>query len=218
MVRVKICCIRSQQDADLAKRYGADAIGFVSWMPSGGGQISDREIHQLAAANPEIDRFLLTCRTDPDEIRRQVLEAGTDTVQLVDNVEPRSLERLRVAIPDVSLVQVVHVTGPEAVARAREVEPYVDSILLDSGSPDGPARTFGGTGNAHDWRISAQIVEQVDRPVFLAGGLGPDNVAEAIAAARPDGVDVCSRLRRNGHLDESLLARFFEAVAGAQPV
>jgi len=216
MVRVKICCIRSQREADLAKRYGADALGFVSSMPAGGRSIPDRRIQELASANTDVRRFLLTCSTKPDEIRRQVLAAGTDTVQLVDSVPLDDLERVRSELLGVSLVQVVHVTGAEAAARAREVEPYVDAILLDSGTPNGPARTLGGTGATHDWTISAEIVTAVDRPVFLAGGLGPDNVAAAIEQVRPHGVDVCSRLRPEGELDEGLLARFFDAVRSAR--
>jgi phosphoribosylanthranilate isomerase len=218
MVRVKICCIRSQREADLAKRYGAHALGLVSSMPSGEHAISDQQIRELAGANADVKRFLLTCRTKPDEIRRQALDAETDTLQLVDYIDLADLERLRIDLPGVSLVQVVHVTGPSAISQARDVEPYVDAILLDSGTPDGPARTLGGTGNTHDWAISAQIVSHVDCPVFLAGGLGPGNVAEAIDRVRPYGVDVCSRLRPHGHLDEDLLAQFFDAVGDAPAV
>lgn len=211
-IRVKICCITTQQEAELARRYGAHAIGLVSWMPSGVGPISDQEIKELAAENSDLRRFLLTCKQDPGEIRSQVLAAGTDTVQLVDQMTTGDLERLRLELPGVSLVQVVHVNGPASIDEAKGVEPYVDEILLDSGTPDGPTRTLGGTGNVHDWEVSAEIVRQVACPVYLAGGLGPDNVAEAIERVRPYGVDICSRLRPQGRLDEDLLARFFSAV------
>jgi phosphoribosylanthranilate isomerase len=184
-------------------------------MPTGERSISDARIREIAAAHPDVKRFLLTCRTDPDSIRSQTLEAGTDTVQLVDRMELRDLATLREGLPGISLVQVVHVTGPAAVAEARRVEPYVDAVLLDSGTPDGPVRTLGGTGNAHDWGVSAQIVRDLECPVFLAGGLGPDNVAKAIQRVRPYGVDVCSRLRPKGRLDEALLAQFSTAVARA---
>ncbi len=215
MVRVKICCITSQEEAEAARRHGADALGLVSWMPSGVGPISDREIRDLAAANPGISRFLLTCKTDPLEIRSQVLEAGTDTVQLVDAMTVDRLSRLRRELPGVSIVQVVHVKGPSAIEQAREVEGHVDYLLLDSGNPDAATRTLGGTGRVHDWETSRQIVEAVSCPVFLAGGLGPDNVSEAIARVRPYGVDVCSRLRPEGQLDEGLLATFMGAVRSA---
>ena len=143
-VLVKICCIRSQEEAEIAQRQGADAIGLISWMPSGDRFLSDREIHELAAANPNVERFLLTCKTDPDEIRHQVLDAGTDTVQLVERMAIADLEGLRSGLPGISLVQVVHVTGPAALQQALDVERYVDFILLDSGNPEGPP-----TGTSH---------------------------------------------------------------------
>jgi phosphoribosylanthranilate isomerase len=214
VVRVKICCIASREEAELAKRHGAHALGLVSRMPSG-RWISDDCIREIAAAHPDVSRFLLTCRTDPESIRRQALAAGTDTIQLVDRVELRDLAALRESLPGISLVQVVHVTGPAAIAEARRVEPYVDAVLLDSGRPDDPVRSFGGTGRAHDWDVSAQIVRELACPVFLAGGLGPDNVGAAVGRVQPYGVDACSRLRPNGPLDENVLARFFAAVAEA---
>lgn len=181
-------------------------------MPSGDRFITDRQIQDIASANSDVSRFLLTCKTNPMEIRDQVLEAGVDTVQLVDEATTDCLKCLRSYLSDTSLVQVVHVAGPSAIERAKNIEPYVDAILLDSGASGSPSRTFGGTGRVHDWDVSAQIVRQVSCPVFLAGGLGPDNVAEAIDQVRPSGVDVCSRIRRNGCLDEELLSQFFVAV------
>jgi phosphoribosylanthranilate isomerase len=136
-------------------------------------------------------------------------------VQLVDRMTVPDLVALRRELPDVSIVQVVHVTGASAIDEAVTFVPHVDTILLDSGAPDATARELGGTGRTHNWEISAEIVRRVWVPVFLAGGLGPDNVAEAIRQVRPHGVDVCSRLRPAGHLDESLLAEFFSAVEGA---
>jgi phosphoribosylanthranilate isomerase len=107
------------------------------------------------------------------------------------------------------------VTGPAALQQALDVERHVDFILLDSRNPDGPARALRGTGNVHDWRVSSEIVRAVHCPVFLAGGLGPDNVAQAIADVAPFGVDVCSRLRPNGSLNEDLLKKFFNAIQPA---
>ena len=102
----------------MAQRQGADAMGLISWMPSGDRFLSDPEIHELAAANPKVERFLLTCKTDPDEIRRQVADAGTDTVQLVERMAIADLERLRAALPGVSLVQVVQVDGPRGACAS----------------------------------------------------------------------------------------------------
>ena len=76
-------------------------------------------------------------------------------------------------------------------------------------------RLLGGTGLVHDWAISRRIVEASPVPVFLAGGLKPDNVAEAIRTVRPFGVDLCTGLRTEGQLDERKLAAFMQAVASA---
>ena len=79
-----------------------------------------------------------------------------------------------------------------------ELAARVDALLLDSGRPDAQVKTLGGTGLTHDWALSAEIVAQVDRPVFLAGGLRESNVAEAIAQVKPFGVDLCSGVRTEG--------------------
>ncbi len=214
-MQVKICCISSVAEAQLAIRYGAHAVGLVSEMPSGVGVIPDDRICEIAKTIPPgIRSFLLTSRRDPDLIVAQQRETGVDTIQLVDHVDAPDLRRLRISLPDVSLVQVIHVTGASAIANAVSAAPLVDAILLDSGTPDGPVRELGGTGRVHDWEVSARIVAELDCPVFLAGGLRPDNVAQAIRQVRPFGVDVCSGLRPAGFLDEQLLASFFEAVRG----
>jgi phosphoribosylanthranilate isomerase len=186
-------------------------------MPSGDRWIPDDTIREIAAANPNVKRFLLTCQTDPLSIQQQVLEAGTDTVQLVNKLELSALAILRNKLHNKSIVQAVHVTGPESVTDAKAIEPYVDAIILDSGKLDTPTPTFGGTGSTHDWHVSARIVNEVKCPVYLAGGLGPDNVADAIHQVKPYGVDVCSRIRKNGQLDEPLLCDFFRAIRTATP-
>ncbi len=123
-----------------------------------------------------------------------------------------SYHDLRQALPGISIVQVVHVTGPESVEEAMSVAPRVDAILLDSGNPSSPVKELGGTGRNHDWNVSRGIRELVKVPVFLAGGLQPDNVAEAIHRVGPFGLDVCNGVRTNGKLDESKLAAFLNAA------
>ncbi len=212
-MRVKICCISSIEEAELAVAYGADALGLVSQMPSGMGVIPDARIRRIAETIPPgVSSFLLTSRRDSQSIVAQQREAGVDTIQLVDRITPAELRRLRSCLPGISLVQVVHVTSSDAIAAAASVAPFVDAILLDTGTPDGPVRELGGTGRVHDWDISARIVAEVACPVFLAGGLRSENVGQAIRRVRPFAVDVCSGLRTDNRLDERLLASFFEGV------
>ena len=113
------------------------------------------------------------------------------------------------------LVQVIHVSGEASLDDALAVAPWVDAILLDSGNPAAPVKQLGGTGRTHDWAISRRIREAVaalGRPLYLAGGLNAGNVAAAVAAVRPYGVDLCSSVRSAGRLDTQRLAAFFAAL------
>lgn len=218
MVRVKICCIASLAEAELAIRQGASALGLVGHMPSGPGVIGDDLIAEIAAAAPPaVATFLLTSETQPDAVVAHVSRCGTNTVQLVDAVEPGTYDALRKAVPHVKIVQVIHVAGPDSVDEALTVAPQVDALLLDSGRPAATVKELGGTGRVHDWSLSRHIVERARRPVFLAGGLKPDNVAAAWRAVRPFGLDLCSGLRTDGRLDEAKLAAFFGELAQVQP-
>ena len=217
---IKVCCIASVEEARVAIAAGAHALGLVSAMPSGPGVIGDDRIAEIAAevaaegaaTGAPVQTFLLTSRQTAAGIIEQHRRCRTTTLQLVDHVALDELARLRDALPAVRLVQVIHVTGEASLDEAVEVAPRVDAILLDSGNPGAVVKELGGTGRTHDWRISRAIVERCDLPVYLAGGLTPENVAAAVAAVRPFGVDVCSGVRSDGHLDERKLAAFVRAV------
>ena len=211
--RVKICCIRSVAEAALAIRHGAAALGLVSAMPSGPGVIAEDTIAEIAVTVPPgVATFLLTSRRDADSIIAQQRRCRVNTLQLCDAVEPGCHAKLRARLPGIALVQVIHVTGPESVDEAASVVGNVDALLLDSGNQKLAVKELGGTGRTHDWRISRRIVETVRVPVFLAGGLTPENVATAIREVRPFGLDVCSGLRTDGNLDAEKVRRFFADV------
>jgi len=198
----------------MAIDHGASALGLVSQMPSGPGPIPEDLIKEIATViPPAISSFLLTCRQDVDEIIGQQKRLGVSTIQICDRLEKGSHGQLRKALPGISLVQVIHVTGPESIDEAVAVSRDVHAILLDSGNQTLAIKELGGTGRVHDWRLSARIREAVEIPLFLAGGLNPANVAEAINHVRPFGVDVCSGLRTEGKLDEEKLGAFFNAIA-----
>jgi phosphoribosylanthranilate isomerase len=214
--RVKICCIASVAEAALAIRHGATALGLVSAMPSGPGVIPEETIAEIAATVPPgVATFLLTSRRDADSIIAQQRRCRVNTLQLCDSVEPECYATLRASLPGIALVQVIHVTGPESVVEAVAIAGSVDALLLDSGNQKLAVKELGGTGRTHDWRVSRQVVESVRVPVFLAGGLTPENVATAIREVRPFGLDVCSGLRTNGNLDEEKVRRFFASIESA---
>lgn len=215
--RVKICCIMSVAEARLAVSAGASALGLVGPMPSGPGVIDDALIAEIAAVvPPPIATFLLTSETRADAVIDHLRRCGTNTVQLVDRVEAGAHAIIRRALPQVKIVQVLHVTDDDIVDEARTLADAVDGFLLDSGNPKLAVKELGGTGRVHDWDLSRRIVEIVDRPVFLAGGLRADNVAEAVARVRPFGLDLCSSVRTQGRLDGEKLAAFFAAVNHAR--
>ncbi len=216
-LQVKICCIASLMEARMAIDAGAAALGLVSAMPSGPGPIAEALIAEIAAAVPtSIDTFLLTALQDADAIIAQQRRCRTTVLQLVDAVATPDLRRLRAALPGVRLVQVVHVLGEESLAQAADAAPWVDALLLDSGNPALAVKQLGGTGRTHDWALSRRIRERVaSLPVWLAGGLGAHNVAAAVAAVQPHGLDLCNGVRSQGQLNAARLQAFFAALPHA---
>jgi len=211
--RVKICCIASAEEAAMAVEYGACAIGLVSHMPSGPGVIEEDRIAEIASkVPPSIGTFLLTSRPTVDDIIQQQRSCRTNTIQICDHLTRGTHRELKDALPGISIVQVVHVTGPESVEEAEQVAKHVDAILLDSGNQKLAVKELGGTGRVHDWAISRAIRERISVPLFLAGGLAPENVNQAIDAVGPFGLDVCSGVRTDGKLDAKKLKSFFSAA------
>jgi phosphoribosylanthranilate isomerase len=212
-VRVKICCIATRDEADLAIDAGADALGLVSAMPSGPGPIAEDAIESIVRdVGRRAATVLLTSRQDAGSIGAQLDRIHPTVVQLVDELPEGDYIALRASHPSVALMQVIHVRGADAVRGAHAVAPFVDALLLDSGNPTAAVKELGGTGRVHDWSVSRAICDEVRVPVFLAGGLRASNVAEAIERVRPFGVDICSGVRTDGRLDRDKLAAFMHAA------
>lgn len=211
--RVKICCISSIEEAKMAIDYGASALGLVGHMPSGPGVIKDELIYQIAnAVPPPISTFLLTSETKSQDIITHYKKAQTTTIQIVDELEERNYQMLRDELPNVKLVQVIHVIDENSVKEAIEISKYVDAILLDSGNPNQSVKELGGTGRTHNWELSREIRQSIPIPLFLAGGLNKDNVKKAIETVQPFGLDLCSSVRTDGKLDQQKLKDFFNAI------
>lgn len=183
--KVKLCGLKREQDVDAALAAGPDAVGFIVDVPGSHRSISPERAAEL------VERLRLqadeTGRGKPcavgvfvDQLAQTVAgvvrEAGLDVVQLHGGEDAQYIARLR-ALVDVPIMQAFKVRSKDDVARA--VESAADMILLDAGSGDG--RTF-------DWSLT----QGVPRPFILSGGLSADNVAQAIAATNPFGVDLSS--------------------------
>ena len=197
----------------MAISQGADALGLVGKMPNGPGPIPDWLIAEIAKSiHPPVASFLLTSEQSSEEIIHHVKRVDTNTVQIVDQLTSGTYADIRVSLPYLRIVQVIHVCDAESIEEAINISTETDALLLDSGTPRDAIKTLGGTGNVHNWEISRVITESVKVPVFLAGGLHAQNVRQAIETVRPFGVDICSGVRTEGKLDPYKLEAFIKAV------
>jgi phosphoribosylanthranilate isomerase len=211
--RVKICCISSPEEAALAIKHGAAALGLVGQMPSGPGIIDNDLIRSIVKTiPPPISSFLLTSETSARNIIDHYQKVQTTTIQIVDALSDRQYQLIRQELPNVKLVQVIHVLNEASIEEAIEISEFVDAVLLDSGNPNLLVKELGGTGRIHDWRLSRQIREAINVPMFLAGGINNDNVRQAVELVQPFGLDLCSSVRTNGLLDERKLEVFFTEI------
>lgn len=211
--RVKICCISSPVEAALAIKHGAAALGLVGQMPSGPGIIDNDLIRSIVKTiPPPISSFLLTSETSARNIIDHYQKVQTTTIQIVDALSDRQYQLIRQELPNVKLVQVIHVLNEASIEEAIEISEFVDAVLLDSGNPNLLVKELGGTGRIHDWRLSRQIREAINVPMFLAGGINNDNVRQAVELVQPFGLDLCSSVRTNGLLDERKLEAFFTEI------
>lgn len=215
---VKVACIRDPEEAHRAISFGAVAIGMAAENPGGGPYLTEDEIAKIVASVPAaIGTFLMTTRRSPVELAELALNSGVNTIQLWDEPDPDSYTHLRSTVPGISIVQSIPIVGEEAIERAFQVSPRVDALLLDSAQRAAPIRWEQQHGQTHDWRVSRRIVEAVDIPVILSGGLTHRNVADAIRAVRPYGVEVCTGVRTDGALDTALLVQFLEVMERISP-
>lgn len=214
--RIKVCCLLSQEEAQLAIACEADAVGFVGRVPASPRALGDETVAAIAArVPPPIATFLLTAESTAAGIARHVAATGVSTVQILAHLPRDESEQLPRLLPAARRVQVIHVEGRNAFDLIDRYAPHVHAFLLDSGRPSLPTPEYGGTGRVHDWSVSAEFVRRSPLAVFLAGGLSAANVGEAMRVVRPFGVDLCSGVRTEGRLDGDKLRAFVSAVRTA---
>jgi phosphoribosylanthranilate isomerase len=214
MVRVKICGVTSMAEARLAERHGAHAIGVLVGRVHVAPDFVEPAVAELIARGlpPFMTAVLVTHLDDPEAVGRLVDAVSFPLVQLHGDPSVPALRELRTLLSPRKIIGKVSVEGEAALERAREIEPFVDAIVLDT--RDRATDRVGGTGMVHDWSISARVASASRVPVILAGGLTPDNVARAIGAVRPWGVDVNSGVETSdGRKDEDRVRRFIAAAS-----
>jgi phosphoribosylanthranilate isomerase len=196
MPLVKVCGIQTHDEASAALACGATALGFlVGLTHRAEDEIGAAAASDIVARLPAgTETVLVTHLLDPERVADLAASVGARAIQVHGDMAPEDLRRLRRMAPGRRLLKAVHVTGEDddaALARALAyaADATADALVLDSRSAD----RLGGTGLTHDWAISRRIVAAVrPLPVYLAGGLRPENVEEAVARVRPAGVDVNS--------------------------
>lgn len=213
VTRVKICGIRSREDAEIAVASGADAIGMlvgqVHESPDFISPVKARDI--CSALGPFVVPVLVTHLNDPDAIVDVAQQVPTWALQLHSDLSEETLRQLRHRLAPRKLLGKVSVEGPESIVRAEKIARFVDALLLDT--RDRASNRVGGTGLVHDWNVSAQIARQSTVPVILAGGLNSANVAKAIGLVRPWGVDVNTGVKgEQGGKSAARCRRFISAV------
>ena len=173
---------------------GADNIGLVP-MQKGGVPAHRVPLYRVDQIHEEckkrgVNMVLIMLTNDPEEMIDLAKRLQPEILHIAGDGYTANAEfakRLKEAAPQTELMQAVLVDNESAIDRAKKVDPFVDYILLDFGLA--PDTGIGASGQTHDWKIDAQIVREVNAKVIEAGGLGPDNVAEAIKEIRPYGVD-----------------------------
>jgi phosphoribosylanthranilate isomerase len=205
VTRVKICGLRRIEHAQAAVEAGADMLGFIFY-PSVPRYVEPEAVRDLLGALPRasfeaVGVFVNETPSRIDEIAELV---GLDLIQLAGD-EPAELNR-RLARP---VARTVHVDAATTVEQIAARAAGARLIHLDTRKPG----RYGGTGAAFDWRVARDAGEL--GPVLLAGGLSPENVAEAITAARPWGVDVSSGVERGGVKDPERIRAFLDAARSA---
>ena len=210
-MRVKICGLSRVEHALVAAEAGADAVGcLVGLEHASPDQVSAATARAVYSVLPPfVARVLVTHQTTLGNVSELVRETGATAVQLHGEYPLVAVPALREAFPYLSILKCVHVTGEEAIAAARAAARVADAVLLDTKVRG----RIGGTGKTHDWSISAKIVETCPKPVILAGGLNPSNVADAIKRVRPWGVDTNSGTRATGGVKDHAKIRAFIAAA-----
>jgi len=216
MVRVKICGVTSLAEARLAEQNGADAVGLlVGRLHVAPDFVEPNVARDIALSLPPfIVPVLVTHLETRQELSVLASTIPCPVIQLHSDLSASTLRDLRAQLCPKKIIGKVSVEDDTAVDRVREIERFVDAIVLDSRDPT--TDRVGGTGIVHDWSVSARIVSASSVPIILAGGLTPENVATAIATVRPWGVDVNSGVEtREGAKSEERIRRFVMAVRNA---
>jgi phosphoribosylanthranilate isomerase len=203
LTRVKICGVRTVEDAMKCVDSGADAVGMLL-APSPRRIPAEQARDIVESLPPFVTPVIVMMPSAAEEAIEAARAISPGALQLQGDEPPEMLVKINRALPGVRLIKAVHVGGGDELVKARLYENVADAILLDTVSPE-----RGGSGQTHDWSVSRKVVASIKKPVVLAGGLNPHNVAGAIKAVRPYAVDVASGVEAEGRIKDMALINTF---------
>lgn len=191
-MKVKICANRNIEDASACINAGADIIGVLVGQEHTSSDFIDKETAKSIVdfVDGRCDVSLVTHLKNAEQIIELTKYIGNNIIQLHSDILECEVEKIRKSLPDIKLVRLIHVSSDGEICTDYKNMKYVDFYLLDSFNLS--TNQVGGTGLTHDWNKSRDLIKILDKPTFLAGGLNPDNVANAINLSNPYGVDVNS--------------------------
>ncbi len=197
-MKIQIYTMQTPDEARAVAALGVDHIGITPSQRGLPGEVNFAAARAIVtAAGPAVVKVVLSVESDPGAIVAMVRAVQPDVLHLcglAGAVPPEVVRALRSQIPGTGIMQAVSVGGPEAVETALTYQDVADYLILDTQAPD--IAGIGASGKTHDWAVSREIVRRVRIPVILAGGLSPENVADAIRAVRPWGVDSLTHTNR----------------------
>jgi len=207
-MRIKICGITQPQQSVAIASLGATALGFIC-VPTSPRYVNIQQIRAAVAPLPQkIEKIGVFANTSIPEISQTVVESGLTSVQLHGNESPEFCYQLRQALPEVEIIKALRIRSHEHLQQVAEYTNYIDTLLLDAYHP----QHLGGTGQILDWSMLQQFSPIC--PWFLAGGLTPDNILDALSLVKPNGIDLSSGVERKpGDKDLDQVAKLFVKLA-----
>ena len=205
---VKICANKSVVDAKMCIDAGADFIGILVGQKHKSVDFVDKYVAKeiVDFSKGKIKTVLVTHLKNADEIINLSKFIGNDVIQLHSDIAEHEVEKIVKALPNIKLIRLIHISTDGKICSNIKTIKYADFYLLDSFNL--ATNQVGGTCITHDWNTDRKLIEMLDKPTFIAGGLNPKNVSEAIKVARPSGVDVNSGCKLNGVKNEVLVKEF----------
>lgn len=214
-MRVKICGITNLEQGRAIANLGATALGFIL-VPSSPRYISPTQLASIIPYLPAPVETILPCNAKAigvfadsslEEISQIVRSTGLNAVQLHGQETPDYCRALRQQLPTVELIKALRIRSAKDLANTINYETVVDTLLLDAYHP----QLLGGTGHTLDWSMLQNFTPQC--PWFLAGGLNPDNILEALSKLNPDGIDLSSGVElAPGNKDLSKVEKLFQQL------